>query len=330
MPDLTTIIQLLGGLIILAIAGDFLVNGAVTVARRGGLSPLVAGIFIVGFGTSAPEMIVALNAALQGSPALALGNIVGSNIANVWLVLALPALIMPIAAGGFGQKRALIVMLIATFGWIAVTALLPLDARIGVFFVIGLLGYGIYTFATAREGARLGLGMPSDAEKEAVIEARPMGLARAISYILVGVIGLPVGAHLIVEGGVDLARTFHIPEEIIGLTLLAVGTSLPEIGAGIAAALRGKTDILFGNILGSNIFNILGAGGIIAFFGPITVAPTFPQYDHWAMALAALTVALFIIPKARVSRLAAVAMLLIYALYIYGLVDGWNILALFG
>ena len=140
---------------------------------------------------------------------------------------------------------------------------------------------------------------------------------------------MPVGAHLIVDSGVNIARTFNISEEIIGLTLLAIGTSLPEIGAGIAAALRGRGEVLVGNVLGSNIFNILAAGGIISFFGPINVARTFPQYDHWAMVAAALTAAVFIIPKARISRLAGIVMLLIYALYIYGLIDGWNILALF-
>ena len=295
-----------------------------------GLSPLVAGIFIVGFGTSAPEMFVALNAAANGYPDLALGNIVGSNIANIWLVLAIPALITPIMTGGFGQKRALGVMLGVTFSWILVTTLLPLDARIGFFFVIALLGYALYTFATANAGAKAGLGMPVENDGKPEVGVTAMSLQRAISYVLVGIIGLPVGAHLIVEGGVDLARTFGIPEEIIGLTLLAIGTSLPEIGAGIAAAVRGKGDILVGNILGSNIFNILGAGGIIAFFGPIHAAPTFSQYDHWAMAAAALTAALFIVPKAKISRFAAIAMLLIYMLYIYGLVDGWNILALFG
>ena len=330
MPQPVTILQLIGGLAILAIAGDFLVGGAVTVARRSGLSPLLAGIFIVGFGTSAPEMIVALNAAMSGYPDLALGNIVGSNIANIWLVLALPALIAPIATGGFGQKRALTVMLIATFMWIGVTASLPLDPRMGIFFLVALAGYVLYTFATARAGARIGLGMPAEVERGVEVEARPMSLQRASVYVIIGIIGLPVGAHLIVEGGVDLARSFHISEEIIGLTLLAIGTSLPEIGAGIAAALRGKGDILVGNILGSNIFNILAAGGIISFFGPINVASTFPHYDHWAMAAAALTVAVFIIPKAKISRLAAITMLLIYALYLYGLVDGWNILALFG
>ena len=130
---------------------------------------------------------------------------------------------------------------------------------------------------------------------------------------------------MIVDGGVGVARFYEIPEELIGLTLLAVGTSLPEIGAGIAAALRNKTDVLVGNVLGSNLFNILGAGGLIAFFGPIKAAQSFGNYDHWVMAAAALVIGLFIFAKMRIGRLAGILLLLIYAVYIYGIDNGWNL-----
>lgn len=318
------ILFLVGGLVVLAFAGDFLVNGASAMAQRIGVSPLLAGIFIVGFGTSAPEMVVALDAAMRGYPELALGNIVGSNIANVWLVLALPALMAPIAAGAVGQRTALVAMLLATAAWIIVAAIMPLTLWVGVAFLAGLTGYALYTYLDLRAAKARGVSIPIDDEDHG------LSLGRTIAYLAIGIIGLPLGANLIVEGGVGLAAIFSIPEEVVGLTLLAIGTSLPEIGAGIAAVMRKRTEILFGNVLGSNLFNILGAGGLVAMFGPIDIVGTFIRYDHWAMAAAALTAALFILTNSKVSRLAAVAMLLVYTLYIYGLVRGWNVLALFG
>ena len=325
MPELSLIISLIGGLILLAFAGDFLVNGAVTLGRRIGLSPLVAGIFIVGFGTSAPEMIVALDAARTNHPNLALGNIVGSNIANIMLVLAVPAVIAPIRAGGWGQGTAWIAMAIATAAWIGFLSTMGFNGSVAGVFFIGLIGYAIFTLVSARAAATAGIDTGIEAA-----EASGMSLQRAIAFTAVGIVGLPIGANLIVDGGVEIARFYNVREELIGLTLLAVGTSLPEIGAGVAAALRSKTDVLVGNVLGSNLFNILGAGGLIALFGPFAAAESFHTYDHWVMAAAALLLGLFIFAKARISRLAGIAMLLIYSVYIYGLVNGWNIGAAFG
>lgn len=322
MPELSLIAALVGGLVLLAVAGDVLVNGAVALARRLGVSPLIAGIFIVGFGTSLPEMIVAVDAALGGHPELALGNIVGSNIANVWLVLAVPALLAPIACGQFGQTGSLVAVIVATAAWIGLTAVMPLNPGIGVLFIAALLGYGVYTFLVMQRAGRRGVD----------VGIEPVGgnlsLPMTLLFIAIGLVGLPIGARLIVEGGVGVARTFDVSEEVIGLTLLAVGTSLPELGAGIAAAFRGKSSIMVGNILGSNLFNILGSGGIVALFGPLSLSPSFHNYDHWALGLTTLTLALFILTRSRVSRLAAIAMLLVYALYIYGLISGWNLTGL--
>lgn len=320
MSDLALYVSLAGGLIILALAGDYLVSGAVALSRRLGMSPLIAGILIVGFGTSAPEMVVTIDASLGGSPALALGNVVGSNIANILLVLAVPALIMPIKTGSFGQGRALFFVVLATAAWIGLTVLMPLTLPIGIAFLLGLALYAIVTVTQTLSAARRGVDVGIDEDEPLISKARMW------AYILIGVIGLPIGAHLIVEGGVGIARKFAVSEEIIGLTLLAIGTSLPELGAGVAAALRKKADVVIGNVLGSNVFNLLGAGGIIALFGPVSVGSGFPGYDYWALGGATLLLALFILPKKSISRLAAIAMLLIYILYIYGLVSGWNIL----
>ncbi|MEM6534809.1 MAG: calcium/sodium antiporter [Pseudomonadota bacterium] len=318
MSDLVLFSALFGGLIILAVSGDLLVTGAVSLARQFNVSPLMTGILIVGFGTSMPEMIVAVNAVLEDSPALAVGNIVGSNISNIWLVLAIPAFLASVQTGGFGQARGLAFMLLATAVWIGLTAISPLNVLTGLALVSGLVVYIVATIRQARAAERAGLTLEFD---ETAVDAW-----KPVPFILIGIVGLPVGASLIVEGGVGIARAYQISEEIIGLTLLAVGTSLPEIGAAISAALRGRPEVVVGSVLGSNVFNLLAAGGLISFFGPVEVALGFKQYDYWAMALAALTLALYIVPKAKVSRMAGLSMMLIYMVYLYGLVSGWNIL----
>ncbi len=324
MPDLTLIAALIGGLVIMAFAGDFLVNGAVAVARRLGVSPLIAGIFIVGFGTSAPEMVVSLNAALEDRAGLALGNIVGSNIANIFLVLGIPALIMPFVAGGHGQGRALTAMLVATAVWILLTGMGPLTVLGGILFLAILIAYCVVTFYMARKAVATGEDPGVELE-----EAPKLSLPRSLAYVVLGIGGLVLGAHLIIAGGVGIAEFYHVPQEWIGLPLLAIGPSLPEIGAAIAAALRRHGEVAIGNVLGSNVFNILGAGGIISLFGPIEIAPTFTHYDHWVMAFAALLIGGFILTRARLGRLMGILMLLIYAVYIYGLVNGFDILGLF-
>lgn len=319
MPDLTLIAALVGGLVILAVAGDFLVNGAVALARRIGVSPLVAGILIVGFGTSAPEMVVAVDASSQGQPGIAIGNIVGSNIANIWLVLAVPAFLVPLTTRQFGLRRSYWIMLAITALWIGWTAFRPVTPAFGFILLATLIVYSVLMLVWTSHAIRKGIDVGLDDEEHS------LGTVAMLVNLVIGIVGLPLGAHLIVEGGVGIARTYAVPEEIIGLTLLAIGTSLPELGAGVAAAVRRRGDVVIGNVIGSNIFNLAGSGAIIAFFGPTDLAPTFLQFDHWAMAAAAIGLGLFVLPRSRVTRLAALAMLLVYAVYIYGLAHGWDI-----
>ena len=314
------LVTLIGGILLLAISGDFLVRGAVALSRALDIPALVIGIFVVGLATSAPEIWVAVRGAMQGYPEMALGNIVGSNIANIWFVLAVPALIFPMRTGNKGQRSAVLWMLLITAGWITITAFQPLTPVIGGALLAVLVLYAVWMLATVRRAPHLNI---DDFPKG-------MGAPLALVLIILGGIGLPIGAHLAIEGGAALAAAGGISEERIGLTILAVGTSLPELSAGIAAAVRRRSDILVGNIIGSNVFNVLGAGGLISLYGGtegLEVAGTFVQYDHWAMGLAALTAALFILPRQKISRLAAVVLLLLYAVYLYGLIDGWNFLA---
>ena len=324
MPELSLIAALIGGLVVMALAGNALVSGSVGLARRMGVSPLVAGIFIVGFGTSAPEMIVSLDAAASGQSGLALGNIVGSNIANVFLVLGLPALIAPLTAGGVGEKRALAAVVVSALVWIAITAVMPLSPPVGLCFLAILVAYSGLTFIQARRAVAVGRD-PGVTEEE----DPHLPLWQSLVYVPLGILGLILGANLVIAGGVGVAKFLNVPEEYIGLTLLAIGTSLPEIGAGVVAAMKRQGEVLIGNVLGSNVFNILGAGGIVALFGPVRTAPTFQQYDHWALGLATLIAALIIVTKARIGRLTGLLLLLIYAAYIYGLIIGLDITGLF-
>lgn len=324
MPDPILLASLVGGLLLLALGGDLLVRGAVRAARALGASPLIAGIFIVGFGTSLPEIFVSVNAAFTGSPGLAIGNIVGSSIANVFLVLAIPALIFPVFAGGPGQGRALFATLLATALWIGMTAIMPLTPLMGICFLMVLIGYtGLSLFAARRDEVA---GKPTG-----VREHEPEGppLWRALIYVPVGIAALVYASTLIVSGADGLARAVGLPQEYIGLTLLAVGTSLPEIGASLAAAARKRGDVLVGNILGSNIINILGAGGIVAMSGTVELARLFHAYDHWVMGFAAIVLAVLILTKAKIGRLLGLLLLLLYAMYIYGLVGGVSLLGLY-
>ncbi len=323
MPDPILLISLFGGLLLMALAGDLLVRGALGLGRALGVSPLVAGVFIVGFGTSAPEMFISANAALNGNPGLAIGNIVGSNIANILMVAAIPALIFTYRSGGAGQGRALAMLLLATGIWIGMTAIMPLEPLMGLCFLLVLIGYTGLSIFAARHDEIAGRGSH---HADAVTLNPPVW--RAIFYVPLGIAGLLYASNMIIAGGEGVARHFEVPEEWIGLTILALGTSLPEIGAGLAAAFRQRGDVVIGNVLGSNVFNLLGAGGIVALFGPFEVAPMFLRYDHWVMGAAALLFAMLILLRVKMGRLLGVVLLLIYAAYIYGLVTGTNISAL--
>lgn len=331
MPDLVHIAAALGGLFILALAGDALVNGAVSLARKMGVSALFVGIVIVGFGTSLPEMIVAVDAAVHGVEGLAFGNIVGSNIANMWLVLGLPALIAPITLSSFGLNRALVATMIATAAWIGITAFMPLTPVIGIAFIGALLLYVTYALVSTRRAMASGVA----AEELLDLPSDVMPTGRAIMFAVIGIVGLPIGANLMIDGATGIAHFYGISDRVIGLTLLAVGTSLPEIAAGVAAAVRRQGDVIVGNVVGSNLFNILAAGGAVALLGPFSLSlpgePSgFLDYDHWFMAASLATIAVGILLRARIGLLLGVLLLLLYAIYVIGLVQNWNVSALFG
>ena len=305
------------GFIILLYSGDCLVRGALAAAEKLNVSSLFVGVVIVGFGTSLPEFIIGLRAAVDGRVGLAQGAIVGSNIANIWLVIAVPAIIFPAVTNISRMRLTSFVMLLATAAWIGVTYYMGLNPLIGAAFLGTLAIYLAVALFVARDDAKAEAGDPVE---EGKLKRTPTW--RMFTLILIGMFGLPLGSEFLVDGGQAIALTTKSSEILVGITLLAVGSSLPELGAGLAAAWRKESDVALGNILGANIFNILGAGGAVAMTGPQQLAPQFHEYSHWAMALSALMVTAVIFMKRKIGFVTATIFLLCYAVYIFGLVRG--------
>ncbi len=298
-----TILLCLAGIAGLFLGGNLLVSGAEGVARRLGLSPFVIGLTVVGFGTSVPELAVSVLAALDDRPAIAIGNVVGSNIANILLILGLTAVVAPIAVPA-GVRRDL--------GWMLAAAVLCLPVFTG-----GLVGraeglglcavLAVYLWTTLRRDG--------DDDAPAVGDA-PIGLA--MLKLTAGVVAVVAGAQALVWGASELARALGVGEAAIGLTVVAVGTSLPELATSIVAAWSGRRDIALGNVIGSNIFNILGILGLTAVIAPIPVEPRFLTLDVPVMLAASLALALVLATRNLRGRLAGLAAVGLYASYVVG------------
>lgn len=305
------------GFAILIYSGDCLVRGALAAAFKANVSPLLVGILIVGFGTSMPEFLIGIQAALADKPGLAHGNIIGSNIANIWLVLALPAVIFPIATATPRMRLTALFMLMVTAAWIGITLVYGLNPVIGAAFLATLAVYAIVAWFINRTDHT------EDTPEDKAIMVTPFW--RMATLILIGLVGLPLGAKLLVDGGISIAVETGMREEIVGLTLLAIGSSLPELGAGIAAAVRKQSDVAMGNILGANIFNVLGVGGAVALLAPHqSLSTEFTGYSNWAMGLAAILITLVVFLRRKVGIFTGVIFLVLYGVYITGLVYNWS------
>ena len=292
------------GLAALFFGGEYLVRGASAIARKFNLSPMVIGLTIVGFGTSAPEMLVSVQAALADQPAIAIGNVLGSNIANILLILGLSALIAPLLIPVRKLWRDLAFMLAAT----ATIWVMLLDGQVtrldGFLLLAGLVIFLIVAFATGKS------------DEDRFIEG-DIPQWKAWAMTLGGLVVLVIGARFLVDSATDIARSFGISEAVIGLTIVAVGTSLPELATSVIAAIRKQTEIAVGNIVGSNIFNIFGILGTTAVLAPIPADPRFAAIDMpWAMGTAVgLTVLAFLLGG--LPRIAGVALLAAYGGYLY-------------
>jgi cation:H+ antiporter len=265
-------------LILLLVGGELLVRGAVRVASQLGISPLVIGLTLVSFGTSTPELVTSVQATLSGSPGIAFGNIVGSNIANLLLILGASALVTPIVVQSSALQRDAVVMVAVAIVFALLSPLFPLGRFIGILFVAAL---AIYIYVAFHQEATETAAHGAAFDKAAAAQGADAGLAPVarrtgslLMPILTALFGLGIvvlGGYFPVNGAVALARSFGISETIIGLTIVAVGTSMPELVTSLVAAVRRQADVAFGNIIGSNIYNILGIGGVTALIAPSQV-----------------------------------------------------------
>ncbi|MCK0095385.1 calcium/sodium antiporter [Yoonia sp. F2084L] len=298
----------LGGLVALLVGGEALVRGAVIIARWIGLSPLVIGLTLVGFGTSTPELMTSLIAAFDGLPGIALGNVIGSNIANILLILGLSAVIAPVAAGAFFGRD----------GWVmlAATGLCVVLMLSGVIGLVGglicVVGLAVYLLVTLRAGA-----------------ADPLDLSPAVApawqgalFFVAGLVGIVLGAGWLVDGASAIARSFAVSDAVIGLTIVAVGTSLPELATSVIAARRGQGAMAVGNVIGSNIFNILGILGITVLFTPLAVPDEMLGLSLWVFVGAAIAPLILMRLFGRLGRLSGGLLVLAYAAYTVTLVIG--------
>ena len=303
---------LIAGLILLLFAGDYLVRGAAALAEKLGISPLIIGLTIVAFGTSAPELFVSLKAAFNDAPGIAVGNVVGSNIANVLLVLGAPALIKPVGCREDGLKFSLAVMCIMTGALMAIMAtgwLSHIDGLI-LFCMLGI--FLVWHFRNARKSRKQQVF--GDYHDE--INELPTENSRIVAYLLFGLIGLPLGASLTVNGAVDIARTFGVSEAVIGLTIVAIGTSLPELVTSVMAAWRGSGAVAIGNVVGSNIFNIGAILGITSMVHPLIVPGRIVYMDMWTMAAATVLLSVLAVGSRPINRYGGTVMLALFAGYI--------------
>ena len=301
------------GLVFLFLAGEALVRGSVGLARSLGIPPLLIGLTIVAFGTSAPELFVSINAALSGAPGLSVGNIVGSNIANVWLVLGASALLAATPTDQDGLNRNVLMMLVATGAFVFFCMRGTLD------FFAGQVLFGMLIVFLAYSGyealkSRANTDKAEDALEDLAPETSPIWLDSI--WLLVGIIGLPIGAHLIVVGGTAIAATYGVSDALIGLTIVAIGTSLPELATTIMAAWRRHTDVAVGNVVGSNIFNYLAIGGTTALVVPVPVPEEFLRIDLWVMAFACLMILPYSMRKGTLAWRSGLLFMMAYIGYI--------------
>lgn len=307
-------IELVGGFVILLLGGDFLVRGAVALAEKLDVSPLVIGLTVVALGTSAPELMVSIKAILRDAPGIAVGNVVGSNIANVLLVLGVPALIFPITASGASLNRDNLVMVLASLLFIAFCWSGTLVTWQGAIFVVLLGAFIFHVYWSARKSGELPPEIGEDLDGVAI---HPHTLPVALVMIVIGLAGLMLGANLLVSGAVEIARAAGVSETVIGLTMIALGTSLPELMTSVVAAVRRHGDVAIGNVIGSNMFNILGVMGVTSLLMPVPVSSEILNFDLWIMLAASLVLIPFAYFRLPIGRLVGVVFCVAYVSYIW-------------
>ncbi|MGB0960790.1 MAG: calcium/sodium antiporter [Halocynthiibacter sp.] len=304
------------GLVILLLAGDALVRGAVNLSLRLGVPALIVSLTIVAFGTSAPELLIAISAVLDGVPGIALGNVVGSNTANILLVLGVPAILSGLSTNDCDTRKNYIQMMVATGIFIVLCFVGPLSWPHGII-LLAMLAYVLGgAFKEARTHRKEGAKCCDD-DIEDLEGADPEMSGPLIAlFMVLGLIGLPLGADLLVDSSVNIAREFGISETVIGLTMVAIGTSLPELATTVMAALKKQADVALGNVIGSNMFNLLAIIGVTTFVGDIPVAENFLCFDLWVMLASSLLLIPFVLMGKNITRRWGFILTGLYGLYI--------------
>lgn len=307
------------GLVILLLAGDALVKGAVNLSLRVGIPALIVSLTIVAFGTSAPELLISVNAVLDDKPGLALGNVVGSNTANILMVLGVPAILSVLHTSECDTRKTYVFMLVASVLFIGLAFLGEFTLVSGLILLAALAFVLTDAFLEAgrHRSANAALAL-SDADGiEDVEGADPdMPWWQISVFLVLGLVGLPLGADLLVDNASIIARQYGVSDTVIGLTLVALGTSLPELATTVMAALRKQADVALGNVIGSNMFNLLAIIGITAVIGPIPVDPEFLQFDLWVMLAASLLIVPFVFFKQDIGRVWGVILTGLYVAYV--------------
>lgn len=295
------LLSILGGFVLLLAGGESLVRGSVAVASRLGVSPLLIGLTLVGFGTSTPELVTSLDAAFVGAPGIAVGNVVGSNIANILLILGLTAAIRAIPCEPKAFARDGLIVAVAALACVPIAFWGSVDRLAGVVLVALLIAYLVYTYLAERTPNDPAGAVHAEQASDSGAD-RPLALWLALPLALVGIGATILGANLLVDGSVALAAKLGVSDSVIGLTLVAVGTSLPELVACVVAALRGHSAVALGNVLGSNIYNILAILGITAIVHPIPFPADIARQDLWIMLAATLLLMVFARSGWRIGR----------------------------
>jgi cation:H+ antiporter len=302
------------GVGLLSLGGEALIRGALSAAGRLGVSPLLSGLVIVGFGTSAPELVVSLNAALNQQPDIAIGNVVGSNIGNILLVLGICALIRPLAVRPLALRRDAVTVVAASILFLVLVGGSALGSVDAVIFIVALLAYLVWAYWSERFHAAPSAELHKAEAEE--LTALPKSAGWTVTIVISGLLLLISGSQVLLIGAVGIAEHFGVPEAVIGLTLVAVGTSLPELSISVIAALRRHADVAVGNILGSNIFNLLGILGVSSLLQPLPVHARILQFDQWVMLGSSLLLLLFLYTGRRLSRWEGGVLLAGYGVYV--------------
>jgi cation:H+ antiporter len=305
----------IGGLALLLFGGEVLIRGAVGLAKRANISPFIVGLTIIGFGTSAPEVVVSVDAALSGSPGIAVGNVIGSNIANILLIVGSAALFVPLAVHPDALKRDGTMMAFATVLFIAIALMGTATWYHGVVSITVLVAYLAYSVWSDRQRNDATAQLHSD-EGEQLQSGLPNKMWVMLLALGIGLTALVAGSRFAVIGASAIAREAGISEEVIGITLVAFGTSLPELATAMVAAARKQADVCIGNVIGSNIFNLLGITGAAAIAAPLPFAASVVNFDIWVLLAVTVLFLWFMLTGRRIQRWEGAVLLLLYFSYI--------------